>query len=532
MHILLSYPRPEELSEVIIQFKPDEVTIINTNRNYTELVKENQNIKFNILDYFKFFSTAFTWEEIKKLPGIDSEDLRDYQDLELECLFNDERIGKNTGLSWNNTAIYVDPDLVYDSTNKYAYQNERKTTLERFRDFRYQLAYWIDFFQTHQVDIIINMVAPHMPFQRILQKVARNNKINLYYTQNTAFTDHHFIVDNHIEHFYADLKTRYEAFAAKHNRKTFEFIEDQTFLNEYKRITNREIKDFSPIAESMLIKKRKINNSFTNRLKHKLRLRQNLSQYIGIFSLQKVLYNLQNEKQRRAKHRIIKQLQQNTFDFKQNPYFFFPLHFQPEETSCPRGGRYADQLLIVKLLSETLPAGYSLVVKDHPQQKEIYRPIWFFKEITCYNNVQLIPSEENSKTLIESAVAIVTISGTAAWEGFGKGKPAIFFGTHPAMIYKQAYHVKNKQQLQKACNQIIKSASIAPISQDPDMDLKIFFDFFLKNTVKINFYRALPYGTISAKDSARNYIAAIKDMYQIQDDSNCDKRHSYTDPVF
>jgi len=46
--------------------------------------------------------------------------------------------------------------------------------------------------------------------------------------------------------------------------------------------------------------------------------------------------------------------------------------------------------------------------------------------------------------LIENSIAIVTISGTAAWEGFGKLKPALMFGFHPNVLFKGAYRVKTK----------------------------------------------------------------------------------------
>ena len=120
-------------------------------------------------------------------------------------------------------------------------------------------------------------------------------------------------------------------------------------------------------------------------------------------------------------------------------------------------------------------------------------------------------SINNSKEIIESATAIVTISGTAAWEGFGKGKPAIFFGTHPAMVYKYAYRVRNKFDLINVCEEILKRNS--RFSEEKDIDLKIFFDFLKKHTININFYKTFPHSTINAKESAQNYIYTIKKMH-------------------
>lgn len=49
-------------------------------------------------------------------------------------------------------------------------------------------------------------------------------------------------------------------------------------------------------------------------------------------------------------------------------FIYVPLHMQPELTTCPLGGQFADQLLMVRMLSAHLPKGYRLYVKEHPDQ--------------------------------------------------------------------------------------------------------------------------------------------------------------------
>jgi len=117
-------------------------------------------------------------------------------------------------------------------------------------------------------------------------------------------------------------------------------------------------------------------------------------------------------------------------------YVFCALHYQPEKTTCPLGGPFDDQLYMLRLLSDSLPEGWFLYVKDHPSQfvssysryGEHFRSVEFYESIAELPNVRLLPLESDAFELIDKSKAIATVTGTSAWEGVVRGKPALVFG--------------------------------------------------------------------------------------------------------
>lgn len=115
-------------------------------------------------------------------------------------------------------------------------------------------------------------------------------------------------------------------------------------------------------------------------------------------------------------------------------YLYVPLHYQPERTTCPDGGLYNDQYLMVNLLSQSLPVGWWLYVKEHPTQfsyngnGEQARSEWFYKDLHALPNVKFIRLESSTLDLIDDAQAVATVTGMAGWEAICRGKPALVFG--------------------------------------------------------------------------------------------------------
>ncbi len=121
------------------------------------------------------------------------------------------------------------------------------------------------------------------------------------------------------------------------------------------------------------------------------------------------------------------------------PYIYVPLHMQPEATTCPMGGAYADQELIVELLDACIPDGVKIYVKEHPNQGELFRDVEFYNTMNAIPSVTLVPRTFNSFDLIEHAKAVAAATGTACFEGLFKGKPAMLFG-HKYFQYAPGVH--------------------------------------------------------------------------------------------
>jgi hypothetical protein len=148
------------------------------------------------------------------------------------------------------------------------------------------------------------------------------------------------------------------------------------------------------------------------------------------------------------------------------PFVFVALQCEPERQTCPAGGVFGNQYLMIDMLSKLVPQGWKIYVKEHVSQFKVYqaaeraKPVEFYNMIASMPNVQLVPLTYTSFELIDKARASATVSGTVGWESVVRGKPTLLFGyawyrdckgvfiTHTVENCKKAIHeIKNGYQV-------------------------------------------------------------------------------------
>lgn len=121
-------------------------------------------------------------------------------------------------------------------------------------------------------------------------------------------------------------------------------------------------------------------------------------------------------------------------DFNKN-FVYVALSIQPECSTNPMGDVFVDQILMLEILSASLPKDWVIYVKEHPIQwirKGInyssgrYRG--YYKNIAAIKHVQIIPVENSSYMLIDKSQVVATVTGAAGWEAILRSKPSIVFG--------------------------------------------------------------------------------------------------------
>jgi hypothetical protein len=123
----------------------------------------------------------------------------------------------------------------------------------------------------------------------------------------------------------------------------------------------------------------------------------------------------------------------NTVDLAE-PYVFVALQCEPERQTCPAGGVFTNQYLMIDLLSKLVPEGWKIYVKEHVSQFKDYQAAERSKSIEFYNmiasmpKVEFVPLTYTSFELIDNAEASATVSGTVGWESVVRGKPTLLFG--------------------------------------------------------------------------------------------------------
>lgn len=136
-------------------------------------------------------------------------------------------------------------------------------------------------------------------------------------------------------------------------------------------------------------------------------------------------------------------------------YIYFAMHYQPEASSNPLGGReYADQIFAIHLLARSVSSNMKVYVKVHPEQLAPLRSKEYYQDIKRINNVRIIKSECSTYELIQKSVAVASLTGTVCWEAQFFGIPAILFGYSHKNLAPLSYHVRTYEECKKAIQDI------------------------------------------------------------------------------
>jgi len=161
-------------------------------------------------------------------------------------------------------------------------------------------------------------------------------------------------------------------------------------------------------------------------------------------------------------------------------YVFVGLHMQPEKTSQPMGGEFDNQLMMIKVLADSVPKGWKVYVKEHPNQFNVkkvpnrhYRDKLFYACLQELKNVELVPLEIDSEELIQSSKMVATLTGTLGWEAITKNIPALVFGN----TYYMACRAARKITSVESCKIAIKElTSLTP--QDFEKEIVRYISYY------------------------------------------------------
>lgn len=158
--------------------------------------------------------------------------------------------------------------------------------------------------------------------------------------------------------------------------------------------------------------------------------------------------------------RIVRHAAAETITFaheldRKGPFVYFPLHVQPEFTTDVRAPFFANQIALIENISKSIPVGYRVVVKEHPGMKG-ERNLAYYKQLKKLYNVQLLSPSIDSHDLIRAADAVLTITGSSAWEAILYEKPVITFGPLCYGLYPLIYQCENVASLSRILSHVIE----------------------------------------------------------------------------
>jgi hypothetical protein len=193
------------------------------------------------------------------------------------------------------------------------------------------------------------------------------------------------------------------------------------------------------------------------------------------------------------------------------PYVFFALHLQPERSTCPQGGVFDDQIYAIEMLASVLPQGYRLYVKEHPRQffptnlkSRHFRDEAYYARLSALPNVHLLPLETSTATMIKSALATATVTGSAGWESLLAGKPCIVFGVPWYVPCNSCHAVRSMDDCRTAI-----TASLESTEASVQRDLLQYLLYFQDHTIQASNMHRFINSTDDYEALVRNLAHAI-----------------------
>jgi hypothetical protein len=200
-------------------------------------------------------------------------------------------------------------------------------------------------------------------------------------------------------------------------------------------------------------------------------------------------------------------------------FVFFALHYQPEATTCPSGGVFENQLLAIKILSESIPKDWTIYVKEHPRQfdTKVIRFHWGrkgnslqrhhfrneedYKDILRIKNVKLIAVKENTLELIRKSAFTATIRGSVGWESLLERKACVNFANSWYSSCHSCYVISSVDECKVAISALLKK-----FSTEVEMDVLRFLAYH-----KDRFIISTPYFSHATK-SDKKYDVLVDNL--------------------
>lgn len=355
------------------------------------------------------------------------------------------------------------------------------------------LAFWLDVFAKTDIDCVISMDLEHGGFyDSICYDIAIEKGINVYIQEVelgssdnvSAFcfkriNDSMFVNISSIEGL---PKLNLDKFIFNRTANNTNSDTKVSFIERYRKSILKKFIDYLKYSKKMNFKKaKKIFYKKTDIFK---------TYYTKdpeeIFKGSMYLKNLQ---------KVYKKI--STEPNLQEKYVYYALHFEPEATILNRG-EINNQLFAIKLLSDSLPKGWKLYVKEHPwsfryvNDYEFYfkglnyfKTFQFYRNILNLENAELINLDVKSKDLIENSQAVATICGTITIETIFSKKPIIIFSPRTTIFskVKDTFPIDSKTDITE-CMEKVKNNFVPEYTNTDEVILNYMLETSVNDTAE------------------------------------------------
>ncbi len=318
---------------------------------------------------------------------------------------------------------------------------------ERLRQYTEHLRYWNHILETKDIGLLLMNTAPHQCYDLVMYDLCKKKNIPVLYLERLV----HFgtcTLEDDWERAGEEIRERYEVLEKEHAGDLPVTLSDsfERFYKMYSEVDRGPwymgprskhlehktfVQKWGAIAVRILVHKpRYFFRSVLNPLFWKRKWHQHYTT---------LLYDRFTQDPPTTE-----------------PFIYVPLHMQPEATTCPLGGVFTDQQLMVQMLAHAIPAGVHLVIKEHPAQGEMCRSAAFYEALKAIPSVILVPRHYDTFRLTKDAIAVATVTGTAMLEGLFREKPAIMFGHQYFQYAPGVFRVHTREDCAGAVRMILE----------------------------------------------------------------------------
>jgi hypothetical protein len=286
--------------------------------------------------------------------------------------------------------------------------------------------YWIRALVNYNIKRVLFCNTPHNLFDYLGLQVARHLGLSTLVTNELRELPNRLYLTQAI----VDLD-----FSSVEHQETEQVFQSQVsdhdveeWLGRIRRLTNPCSRASVDGLDDQKARKVYIKGNMQTRLSNYGRITLRLHSPYGL-----IRKALDKQLLRQSKRELSEITSYNLEALLEEPYVYFPLHQQPEATTCPRAGEFVDQRRIVQTLLDGIPARWKVIVKEHPDQflKSYPRLRGFYRDLCSDPRVFVAPVDTPSAVLLKSAVAVVTAGSSAARQALSLHKPVLLFGYSP-----------------------------------------------------------------------------------------------------
>ena len=173
-------------------------------------------------------------------------------------------------------------------------------------------------------------------------------------------------------------------------------------------------------------------------------------------------------------------------ELKNHHYAVYPLNTEPEVALLVYGRAYRNQIETVRNIASSLPVGWKLVVKEHPNALG-YRTRGYYQKLREIPNVILLGPATDTGQIVSNADLVFVVFGTIGLEAIIKRKPVITFcrtpyGSFPDTMVR---FVEDMSNLSAEIRDLLRSY------QFEEWALHCFVAAHIENSVRINLFTDL-----------------------------------------